>query len=160
MRTASPSNYSFDPDLQFVCPELSWFHTYWNAKRGGRSFPARADIAPRDLVKFLPWVHMYDVLDGGKDFRIRLYGTEIDNLFGINEFRGKPISTLPPPAYERLHEHLMQVLKTRAPVRAYTASSVLPKQDYKSAEDIYAPLSSNGVDIDVIIAVTHLEKSK
>ncbi len=160
MRLTSTSTFAFDPDLRFQHLELAKFHAYWNLKRGERAFPSRADLAPRDLVSLLPWVHMYDVVDGSEDFRIRLYGTEIDKLFGIVDFRGKSISTLPSAVFERLRQHLMQVLKTRAPVRACTTRSVLPNQNYKSAEDVYAPLSSNGEDIDVIMAVTHLEMSK
>ncbi len=54
-----------DLDLNFARKELVEFLAYWNAKRGARRFPSRADIAPREIQSLLPWLHMHDVADKG-----------------------------------------------------------------------------------------------
>jgi len=150
----------YDQDLQFQRPELLEFYTYWNNKRAGRPFPARMDIKPRDFVSILPWVHMYDVVDGGKEFSVRLAGTALADFFGKTDFRGKPISILPSPAAERLRKHLVTVLQRREPLRTYNARTSIPGQEFQASEGCYAPLSGNGNDINIIIAATLLEKAQ
>jgi hypothetical protein len=66
---------------------------YWNRKRGDRRMPDRQDILPSEIVKLLPNLHITEVLDGGKDFRIRLFGTALVNFLGA-EMTGKRLSDL------------------------------------------------------------------
>ncbi len=149
-----------DLDLNFQRPELAQFFTYWNERRGARRFPSRADIAPHDITHLLPWLHMYDVVDGGNDFLVRLAGTSISSFFNLGNPHGKSISILPPQIFERLHHHLTAVLLERAPIRFYTKKSVMPGQDFQGSEGCYAPLSGNGVGIDIIICLMMLENRK
>ena len=156
--------FIYDLNLRFKRPELVEFLAYWNAKRGKRRFPSRADMVQRDLVRILPWVHMYDVLnvqpDGSAEFRVRLLGTALSEIGAPVDYRGKLISAMPPVVYENLQEHLDRVLQARAPMRTYTNKTSIPGQEFQSSESCYAPLSKNGADIDVIIVVTMLEKRK
>ena len=57
--------------------DLRRLHRYWLSKRGGRAFPARADIDPTEIPTLLPHVLLVDVLDGGQRFRFRLVGTAV-----------------------------------------------------------------------------------
>jgi hypothetical protein len=50
---------------------------YWEARRGKRAAPRRADIDPADFQRVLPHVMIWDVGSAG-DYRCRLAGTEID----------------------------------------------------------------------------------
>ncbi len=149
-----------DPELKFQRPELIEFLAYWNEKRGARQFPARLDIVPREIEKLLPWLHMHDVVDGGKDFHIRLAGTAISEFFDLGNPCGRSISILPSPVFKRLQQHLTAVLQARAPVRFYTWKSVMPGQDHQGSEGCYAPLSGNGADIDIIICIMMLENRR
>jgi len=45
---------------------------YWNAKRGSRFAPARADIEPLVLTAALPRILLAEVLSDPFDFRCRL----------------------------------------------------------------------------------------
>ncbi len=153
----------YDPDLLFQRPELIMFLAYWNAKRGGRPFPCRDDFVPRELLSVLPSVHMYDVLDPpggatdkGKQFRVRLIGTALSNFFPKMDMRGIYIVDWPRPMFERVQQHLLTVLKRRSPVRVSNQSTSIPGQEFQGSEACYAPLSSNGDDIDIIIAVSIL----
>ncbi len=155
------NGFHLDLELNFQRPELLSFHAYWNAKRGARQFPGRADVVPRDLLGILPWLHMYDVVDGDADFRIRLIGSALTDMLGKNEdLRSKPVSALPPSCFERIRRVLGTVLEVRAPVRTFSRRAGIPGQDFQGLEAITAPLSSNGADIDVIVAVSMLERRK
>lgn len=123
-------------------------------------FPGRADISPRALPAQLPWLHMYDVLSAGTDFRIRLIGTTLSDLLPARNLRGKPISALPPFVQDRLRHALEWVMQNRAPLRTYNSSTAIPGQGFQGSESCFLPLSNNDADIDVIIAVTMLENRK
>ncbi len=151
------NDYFLDPDLKFQRPELIQFLEYWEQKRRGRQFPARADIQPGEMLDLLPWTSMFDVEDVDK-FRVRLNGTKLEALLPEGKYTGKPISVFPPRAYARLQTTLEWVVLNRAALRGQSRSSSVPGQDYQGQESIFAPLSRNGVDIDIIASVTMLEK--
>ncbi len=159
--SASPSGedniFICDPELNFVRQDIADFHAYWDAKRGSRQFPARADIVPREIVPLLPWLHMHDVVSGREEFCIRLIGTTLSETFGKGDMRGEPISVLPPKVFERVRQAILWVLEARAPIRTYAPHAALPGQNFQGIESCFAPLSSNDADIDVIIAVSILE---
>lgn len=147
-----------DLDMNFVRQEINDFLIYWNSKRGARKFPSRADIAPRDIQSFLPWVHMHDIASDGKEYRVRLIGTKLSETFGNRS--GQSVSSLPPGVAERVGQAIDWVLEAGAPVRTYAPHAALPGQEFQGIESCFAPLSSNGTDIDMIIAVSILEKRK
>lgn len=66
----------------------------WQAKRGTRALPARADFAPDDLLPWFGNLVILDVIDGGKDFRYRLFGTVIAREAGF-DMTGKLLSEYP-----------------------------------------------------------------
>lgn len=149
-----------DLDLKFVRTELMEFLEYWNAKRGARPFPSRKDIAPREIQSLLPWLHMHDVTSKGDEIRIRLIGTILSETFGSGDLRGHPISVLPPLVFDRVQQGIEWALEARAPVRTYAPHAALPGQNFQGIESCFAPLSGNGADIDMIIAVSILENRK
>jgi hypothetical protein len=59
-----------------VDPLLARLYAYWQAKRGGRPMPARADIDPLEMRFILGHVMLLDVLRAPQRFRVRLQGTE------------------------------------------------------------------------------------
>jgi hypothetical protein len=149
-----------DPELNFLRQELIDFLAYWHAKRGARPFPGRKDIVPREIEKLLPWVQMYDVVDGGKEFRVRLIGTALSDTLGGGDYSGKPISEMPQLLSRRIQRGINLVLKNRAPLRTYAIESAIPGQDFQGNESCLAPLSTNGTDIDIIIVVAILQSRK
>ncbi len=156
MSFAGLSAVDYDYGLNFQRRELADFYAYWDRKRGDRLFPSRADIEPREFVAILPWVHMYDVINAGEEFTVRLAGTALADFFSESDFRGKPISMLPEPAGGNLRRHLLNLLEARAPLRTYNHSTSIPGQELCASEGCYVPLSGNGADIDIIMAVTLL----
>src|SRR4029077_1407170 len=49
----------------------------WEAKRDGRRMPSRADIDPAELRSLVQHVMLYDVVEPGSLYRIRLEGQAI-----------------------------------------------------------------------------------
>ncbi len=78
--------------------DLRLLFDYWNRKRGQRFAPGRRDIDPADLVSVLPRILLFDVIDGGRDFRVRLAGTDTFGLHG-EEITGRLVSEFWPPAF-------------------------------------------------------------
>lgn len=75
------------------------FLLYWHDKcpdsASDSGFPTRADIAPEEIPRLLPYVFMVDVLeveDGELDFRFRLVGTAIVDIEG--EHTGRNLSDM------------------------------------------------------------------
>lgn len=61
---------------------------YWDAARGGRSMPARADLDPLEMKAALPYLMLIDVV--GPEFRYRLVGTQVVQDFG-RDLTGKTV---------------------------------------------------------------------
>ena len=49
----------------------------WQAARGARRMPSRADMTPRVMKKFLSVVALAEVIGGGGEFRFRVVGDQI-----------------------------------------------------------------------------------
>lgn len=97
-------------------PELHAFLDYWNAKRGDRAMPARTEISPKELKAWLHRIHIYDVIDGGRDFRVRLMGTAIVQAFGADVTGTLLSAEVNPEIRGRIFRILRQVVSEKAPV--------------------------------------------
>lgn len=56
--------------------------SYWREKAEGQNAAPLASIDPTDMRFALGYLMLLDVIDGGFDFRYRLYGTQISERFG------------------------------------------------------------------------------
>lgn len=63
-------------------PMTAKLAAYWHGKCEGRSRPERGDIVPREIIQLLPNTVIYDVLEGGADYRVRVFGTALVELVG------------------------------------------------------------------------------
>jgi len=136
-------------------PDLRRLLSYWKRKAGARAMPERGELLPRDMKSYLRYLHMYDVIDGGADFRIRLFGTSLVLDFGFDP-TGRLVSEFPDPdAGERLTTLLHRVTRSRAPVR-FTAESALPVRcAHSGVEALWLPLGSEE-RIGSILAISRL----
>jgi hypothetical protein len=68
------------------------FVEYWRGRRRDGGVPHRADLDPLiDVPALAPGFFIYDVVEGGGDFRLRLMGTGLVRLFG-RDVTGKLLS--------------------------------------------------------------------
>lgn len=129
---------------------LAQLYAYWLAKRGGRFAPARADIDPLDLKFILPQLLVFDVLEGGRDFRARVAGTGTFALHSA-DITGDLLSTLKPKEFaDAIMGQYRAIIAHRQPTYSRTEYW---EGDYEveAYHALRLPLSSNGQDIDMIL---------
>ena len=84
VKAAMPHPTVFVPVEKLEHPELKKLLDYWKEKRGQRPMPSRTDISPHDLKSALRTLQLYDVIDGGEDFYVRIMGGTVSGTFDFN----------------------------------------------------------------------------
>lgn len=101
-----------DPVI-LVRDELRFLAEHWNLLRAGRDFPDIGDIRPESMLPVLGFVMLIDVIDGGRAFRYRLYGSRIAAYSG-KDWTGKTtadmiesMGTAAPVFYDALYRAVL-----------------------------------------------------
>jgi hypothetical protein len=137
--------------LERCGPKAVALYQYWNARRGIRLMPTRADIDPLEMRQWLPRLSLVDVSPDGQHFTYRLVGTQMVDLLGIN-----PTGRLVEAAWpEEIADHVVDgfrtVVETRKPVFCQQINGWLDDQT-PTAWAMRLPLSSDGEEVDMILA--------
>ena len=107
--------------------------------------PERSDISPRDMKAYLHYVQLFESIDGGNDFRIRLMGSDYAQTMGYDP-TGQFLSELKDPVVrERTFSATQHVVRTREPVRTTAAFGATARWVYKRVERILLPLGSGEI---------------
>lgn len=132
-------------------PELAALHRLWEAKRGARALPARADFEPAEFRRLLPNILLLDVLPPPEFYRVRLAGE------AVNEFYGQNITGLTPREYmgaeaaNAISGLIATVVTSGQPVfrsgRTYWQSD----RSYKRFENCMLPLAKDGHCVDMLL---------
>lgn len=95
---ADPPELIWDPSFESLPPVLSFLRQFQadNATAGGWLHIATVD--PLRLRPALGFVNILDVIDGGRDFRYRLFGTSVAIVSGF-DMTGKLLSAFPAKPY-------------------------------------------------------------
>jgi len=131
-------------------------HAYWSLKRGSRRMPSRSDVDPSDLRPILPYIMLFDVIDGGRDFRYRLVGTEIERHLRqpvSGRLVGETLSGEYRAYILSLHR---RALAEKAAVYAENTydeerSGFAIVASYKRAYRLMLPLSKDGMSVDMML---------
>jgi hypothetical protein len=125
------------------------------ANDGRRTFgTTRAQISAKDIPSVLRSLHLYEVQEAGRSFRLRLVGTQIVDVVGSDP-TGKILTAEDPsPVYQRVFHSLHQVLKHRTPIRMSAERSAIPLMSFLPTESLLLPLSEDGKSIDKILIAT------
>jgi hypothetical protein len=139
------------PPFRFA--EQVELYNLWNAKRGGRHMPARADLTPADLRPWLGDVHLLEVVDGGRDFLYLVYGTSIGQHHDI-EMTRRHVSDWPEDMRARAMQTYTMVTREACPylVRQYETAQGRLRSNHR----LVLPLSRDGRTVDHIL--THLHQ--
>ncbi len=133
-------------------PGLQALHAYWQRKRGERPMPSRADIDPTEFRKLLPYVMLYNAEGLGGPYTIRLVGTAIVQFVGQDD-TGKPCYFgMEPAVAARMTSILDFVVTSRAPKFRVGRALWSRKQEYRSFEAAFMPLSTDGEIVNMIFA--------
>src|SRR4051794_25164739 len=77
--------------------DLRALYQYWTDKRGARRFPSRRQM---DVLEMQPWLGhlvLLDILEGGRDFHVRIHGTVAASRVG-EDMTKRSLSTSNHPA--------------------------------------------------------------
>lgn len=137
-------------DWQDSChPDILVVLAYWEGKRRGRKMPSRDDIDPTELVKFLPYITLVDVVDDPRRFVYRLVGTMEVEIRGFDP-TGKGIAE----AYfaasaEAALANYQKVCDLRAPFYEQDAFQAVDR--YINEANLFLPLSDDGEKVSKIL---------
>jgi hypothetical protein len=147
-------NYSLAPHSEFsATTELA---AYWQSKQAGRIAPSRRDIDPIDIPPhLLPRVFMFDVVNGGADFRYRLIGTGIVDGAG-RDSTGAMISRLykdTPDSLAAMMDILRRAVAEARPL--YVSGQMVwlrhGQEILTGFQAVFLPLSADNATIDIIL---------
>lgn len=134
-------------------PTLAFLRDHWNAKRGTRAMPSRADIKPSELRDHLGWVIIVDVLPDLSDFRYKLIGTLVAQYW-LADNTGKTVSeafgTMSPGAVKGVQAMFRKCARDRVVVRSWGSAGWIAR-GFEEFECICLPLSDDGETVNQIL---------
>ena len=142
-----------DPDWLAAMPaDVQAVYRYWDGKRGTRLMPARADLDPVDLVRFLPSILLVDVVPDDRLYVYRLVGTREVRVRGKDP-TGRPVTEHSFHDRDSALANYHHVVTSRGP-HIDTTPMLSTDRDVLDMETIFLPLSDNGSDVDKVLVYT------
>lgn len=130
-------------------PSLRLMDTYWGERCGTGIAPDRADIDPLDLPGMLGWIMLVERDADRSDFRYRLVGSRITELFGC-DLTGQSVKALPDPDYAGFVENrFWEVVDRGRPVASRYSLPIRGRQVL--VERLDQPLTKGGDRVEVIL---------
>lgn len=129
-------------------------HDYWQSRRGERPIPDRADIRPSDFTRMLPSVAIIEVIDGGRDFRFRLFGSELATWMGCDRTDQRFTQMQPAPGSDLSPEQVRKrwidvasgALAAARPL--FLKAPVLSASTVLTMHAVVMPLTAGGTEIE------------
>lgn len=142
--------------LDLCSGAVAEIYGYWNRKRGDRPMPARSDIEPYEITRFLPGIVLVDVKRDPLDFVYRLVGTREVEARG-NDPTGRRVGD----AYfgtssEDVLENYRRVEASGSYLYDLDKFSS-PGGRFVQDESLFLPLSTTGDGVGQILVYSHYE---
>ncbi len=127
-------------DVTISHPALGALFDLWDAKRGSRQAPPRSDFSHEDLLPWFGHLMILDCLDGN-EYRYRLYGTTLTQLFGF-DLTGKTVSASADRIGAKPLDEYTRVVRIGAPI--YVSRSSPSAREYLQVDKLALPLMEGG----------------
>lgn len=130
---------------------------HWQSIRGSKPMPSRADFDPVTAPPgLLPHIMLIDVHHQDPiRFRYRLIGTHVTGIM-MRDSTGKWLDELyNQHEYDVVTYGILAAVRTRRPVPSL-AQAPSDSRSFLQIESIDMPLSSNGKDVDMVMALCHM----
>ena len=125
---------------------------YWASRRQGARLPSRRDVDPREIKRLLPTITLTEVVRPALDFRIRLAGTGLYDVYG-REITGKMLSDVyNSAAADYWRSELGKVVSERRPAVG-VHSLAWRGASHLSILWLRLPLASDGERVDMILGL-------
>jgi len=154
---------ALDWTLDFASKELKQASSYWQSCCGDRKRPAREDISPTGMSRFLKHVALFEVRYESpkvRAYRVRLAGTYVEQAFG--PISGHRIEeALPAAIAQRWQKCLDTVFEADRPLRL-SGRVGFENKSWLTGEVLLAPLGNEVRPISMIFAafVWHHDQSQ
>lgn len=128
----------------------------WQDARAGRQMPSRAAMSPRVMRKFLSFVALVEVIDGGEDFRFRVVGDGIATQQKL-PLAGKTTADVDRmvPGFGAFLKGIYQRTLKQRDVQAYRGTYMRTADRHPfNYETLVLPLGDDGETIDHILVVS------
>lgn len=129
---------------------------YWTANRGVDGVPVRSCFTPERLRPWIGNLSIYQQVDDGRDFRVRLEGTNITQITGDN-WTGRLISEIDARFGTNFLGDVKTVLARREP--SLTHCRVF-QREYKPAERALLPIASQPGHVDQVFLCLYVVNGK
>jgi hypothetical protein len=137
------------PTLELDDARLQRLFAYWQAKRGGRLFPAKRDIDPVEFPFILGYVTLVDVERDPRRYRFRLDGSILVALSGM-DYTGRRLDELPGEEYVAFNKETYdRVVDSGEPFR-YRKNGLFDQQHF-SEETVILPLGDTPPKVDMLM---------
>lgn len=127
---------------------------HWQAISPAGRLPGRQHFEPLAVVKLLPNLWLLDVIDGGIDFRVRILGTEIEDVGTWARTGATLQESFPAPEAGVLCHELRKVVKTGRPIWHENGLFFTPSRTISGVERVALPLARDGKTVDMILGMT------
>jgi Uncharacterized protein conserved in bacteria len=125
-------------------------YAYWARLRRKGRLPSRGDIRPDDFKRLLPTISLIEVDREPLDFRLRLAGTGLYNVYG-REITGRRLAEVyNASAADYWRRELGDLVQTKRPAVG-VHSLAWRGAAHISILWLRLPLASNGEDVDMIL---------
>ena len=119
-----------------------------------RGLPSRKDLDPTDIPKLLPNVWLIDVVPPLPPFRCRLIGTAVVDARGSDQTSSFIDAELSDFSRSQTYADLQIVLSGKPSWRRGVPDQMHRLNDISGIERIFLPLASDGVTVDMVLALT------
>ncbi|MCC7045205.1 MAG: PAS domain-containing protein [Alphaproteobacteria bacterium] len=131
---------------------LLGLYRLWQSKRKDRQLPSRAAFQHAELPPWFGTLILLDVLDGGADYRYRLFGLVLATEAGF-DMTGKLLSKYPIRSnLPHFREVFAEVLRTRAPALSEHDPGVA---HIRRRRRLILPLGKDGETVDMIMTANY-----
>ncbi|MDE2183150.1 MAG: PAS domain-containing protein [Alphaproteobacteria bacterium] len=128
---------------------------YWQKLRGDRAYPAREDLAPRDMAGLLTYMALVKVIDDGADFELRIVGDEVTRAYRapLLHRRLSDLARDLPHTAANWQTVNRRVFDSRRPYAlSIKAGHDTPEVNFRDAEILCLPLGPDERTVDHVIS--------
>lgn len=131
-----------------VTEPVRFLHKFWHDKKSDGEIGMRsADLDPLDLFPAMGYIMILDVLDGGRDFRYRVYGSKIAEIAKFDSTGLKISETKAHPLMKAFFSTVYEAVLQR-PEPIYTQHNPPPNRIIATWHRIVLPLHDGNGSLD------------
>jgi len=130
-------------------PDILIMLAYWEGKRRGRTMPSRDDIDPPELVKFLPYISIIDVVKDARRFVYRLVGTMEVEIRGYDPTGKSVADGYFASSADAAMANYQKVCDSREPFYEQDAFQAVDR--WINEANLFMPLSDDGATVNKVM---------